>query len=142
MFFWTNVTIFNQTVWHLLIFKNCGNLDKVSFLKRKVFNSFIMCQAQFNHVNKSYMVIENYKLIENVLYSDFIWPDNDNHSQLPIRNSTHLSSLNLDVIVWFWNLEASSCWMIKYDLHVHSVSSYHIKFLLEKLRVWVFISVR
>ena len=66
--------------------------------KKKKSNSFAMCQAQFT-----------YKLIGNTVCNNFIiWPDNDNGSQLFIRNWICLSSLNLCVTVWFWNLAGSS----------------------------------
>ena len=97
-FSWTNVPLFNQTVWHLLIFNNCGHLEQGFFVKKKKSNSFAMCQAQFT-----------YKLIGNTVCNNFIiWPDNDNGSQLFIRNWICLSSLNLCVTVWFWNLAGSS----------------------------------
>ena len=131
-FSWTNVPLFNQTVWHLLIFNNCGNLEQGFFLKKKKFNSFARCQAQFM-----------YKLIGNNMCNNYIiWPDSDNGRQLFIRNWTCLSSLNLCVIVWFWNLAASSHWVVNCDSSVHSGSSSIMKLLLGQLGTWAFMLIQ
>lgn len=132
-FSWTNVPLFKSDC---VAFAHIQQLWKFGtrFLlkKKKKSNPFATCQEQLM-----------YKLTGNAVCNNFIiWPDNDKDSQLLIRNWTCLSSLSLHITVWFWNLAASSCWMVNYDWSVHSGSGSIMKLLLGQLGIWVFMLIQ